>query len=88
MDVQTCIDKYKRLAEEVFKPRKRTRIGGASLHKLIGNATFSASKLENAVKEILSTVHPPLDSFSMMLEADGNPLCKVYVYVCLRLSHR
>jgi hypothetical protein len=53
MSVQSCIEAYTALAQDIFTPRSRTRLGGALLHKMFGSATFSAKKLEAGIKEVI-----------------------------------
>lgn len=53
MDVKSCIEAYQTLAKDIFTPRRRTYIGGARLHKILGSSTFSAEKLEGGIKKII-----------------------------------
>ncbi|KAK0623692.1 acyl transferase/acyl hydrolase/lysophospholipase [Immersiella caudata] len=53
MDVESCIEAYTALAEDIFTPRNRTMFGGAFLHKVVGSATFSAEKLEAGIKKVI-----------------------------------
>ncbi|KAI9686366.1 MAG: hypothetical protein M1822_003711 [Bathelium mastoideum] len=53
MDVQSCIDAYRRLSRKIFKPRNRTWCGGATAHKLLGSSTFSAEVLEKEIKKVI-----------------------------------
>jgi hypothetical protein len=53
MDVQSCIEAYLVLAQEIFTPRSRIKLGGAYLHKVFGSATFSAKKLEAGIKRVI-----------------------------------
>ncbi len=58
MDVQSCIDAYLGLAQDIFTPRRRTMLGGAFLHKIFGSATFSGKKLEEGIKKVIRENHP------------------------------
>jgi hypothetical protein len=53
MDVQSCIEKYRSLAKDIFTPRFRTYFGGAKVHNLLGYSTFSAQKLESKFRKII-----------------------------------
>jgi hypothetical protein len=78
MDVQTCIDHYKKLAKDVFVPRKRNLLGGRVLNNILGHATFEASKLTGSVKDILSSIKPPLsESAPLLIENPSG--CKMHV---------
>ncbi len=59
MSVQSCIEAYSRFAKDIFTPRLRTKLGGVFLHKVFGSATFSASKLEAGIKDIIQKNKPP-----------------------------
>ena len=76
MDVQTCIDRYKTLAEDIFQPRKRTYVLGRLASNIVGHAAFSASKLRDSVKKILTSVDPPLSESALLL-SDSSARCKM-----------
>ncbi|KAK3896666.1 hypothetical protein C8A05DRAFT_20408, partial [Staphylotrichum tortipilum] len=59
MSVQSCIEAYTALARDVFTPRTRTKLGGPFVHKLLGSATFSATKLEASIKDVIRKNKPP-----------------------------
>ena len=75
MSVETCIEEYKKLAEKIFRPRKRRYLGGSSLWNLFGHSTFNARYLEDAIKQILNTATPPLNEDAMLMEEE--PECKM-----------
>lgn len=78
MDVQTCIDHYRKLAKDVFVPRKRNLFGGHVLNNILGHATFEATKLSSSVKDILSSIEPRLSESAPLL-AESPTKCKMYV---------
>ena len=75
MSVETCIEEYKKLAETIFRPRKRRYLGGSSLWNIFGYPTFNAKYLEDAIKQILSTLKPPLNEDAMLLDEESK--CKM-----------
>ena len=75
MSIDTCIAEYKKLAKKVFKPRKRRYLGGSRLWNVFGHTTFNAEYLEDAIKEILRTVQPPLSEDAILM--DERRRCKV-----------
>ena len=75
MSVDTCITQYKKLAKKVFKPRKRRYLGGSNLWNVFGHTTFNAKYLEDAIKEILRTIEPPLSEDAILM--DKGSRCKV-----------
>jgi hypothetical protein len=60
MDVQTCIETFQTLAQDMFTPRLRVRFGGATMHRLFGSSTFSARKLEAAIQGIIRENAPKM----------------------------
>jgi hypothetical protein len=78
MDVQTCIDHYRKLAKDVFVPRKRNLFGGRVLNNILGQATFEATKLSSSVKDILSSIEPLLSESAPLL-AENPTKCKMHV---------
>lgn len=77
MSIDTCIEEYKKLAKKVFRPRKRRYFGGSRLWNVFGYPTFNAKNLEDAIKEILKSVKPPLSEDAMLM--DEGCKCKMWV---------
>lgn len=77
MDVQSCIDCYKVLALGVFQERKRTKIGGALIHNVLGTATFSSKNLQDAISVVLSKARPPLNDSTALIEDGESRTCRV-----------
>ena len=76
MDVQTCIDIYKGIAQEIFTPRKRTFIGGRFVHSVLGSPAFSGVRLEKKIEEVLASLDPPLPRDVLLICQDMKE-CKV-----------
>jgi len=63
MDVNTAIDRYDELAEQVFSEIKR-----------FGDGKFKATNLEKAIKSVVKDVTG--NSETPLLEEDQNELCR------------
>jgi len=63
MDVNTAIDRYDELAEQVFSKIKR-----------FGDGKFKATNLEKAIKSVVKDVTG--NSETLLLEEDQNGLCR------------
>jgi len=63
MDVNTAIDRYDELAEQVFSEIKR-----------FGDGKFKATNLEKAIKSVVKDVTG--NSETLLLEEDQNGLCR------------
>lgn len=79
MDVEAAINAYKRLSRRVFTPKKRTHIGGAFIHKVLGSETFDYKVLEKVIKEIVSE-HLGSDTASGNVKLyQDRPKCPMWV---------
>ncbi|EMD61159.1 hypothetical protein COCSADRAFT_239773 [Bipolaris sorokiniana ND90Pr] len=79
MDVEAAINAYKRLSRRVFTPKKRTHIGGAFIHKVLGSETFDYKVLEKVIKEIVSE-HLGSDTASGNVKLyQDRPKCPIFV---------
>jgi hypothetical protein len=61
LDVQTCIDCYLKIAQEVFIPKKRASVVPSLVLKSFGSAIFSAKRLEEAIGDVLQKCEPQLE---------------------------
>ncbi|KAL1843209.1 hypothetical protein VTJ49DRAFT_2760 [Mycothermus thermophilus] len=95
MDIQSCIEAYTTLAQDIFTPRARTKLGGAFAHKLMGSATFSAQKLEDGIRKVIRENCSHMSTGNRAAPEDMPMLgsgrkCKVFVCTVLenRASYR
>ena len=71
MDVDTAIDAYNNLAQQVFSDRKRW----------LGDGRFKATKLEEVFKSVVQNVTGNLEE--PLLEASNALTCRTSVYYIL-----
>ncbi|KAL2267335.1 hypothetical protein VTJ83DRAFT_4612 [Remersonia thermophila] len=69
MDIQTCIECFTSLAQDVYTPRRRTRVGGALIHKLLGSTRYSTKRFQQLIRTMVRENHPDIQHLQRVKES-------------------